>query len=112
MSDQADIVEIYDLLYHLGFSANNTAFFHLSYAVFLASLNPQWLDPSSWRLYREVAKQYHTTPLRIYWEIGTIARRFWTQSPDLLCILARRTISAAPAPWELLQILAAYVKGK
>ena len=36
MNAVTDIVEVYDLLYRLGFSATNTAFFHLSYAVYLA----------------------------------------------------------------------------
>lgn len=40
MNSVTDIVEVYDLLYRLGFSATNTAFFHLSYAIYLASLNP------------------------------------------------------------------------
>ncbi len=30
MNAVTDIVEVYDLLYRLGFSATNTAFFHLS----------------------------------------------------------------------------------
>ena len=48
MNDLTDIAEVYDLLYRLGFSATNTAFFHVSYAVYLAALNPHWLvKPSS-----------------------------------------------------------------
>ena len=35
MNAVTDIAEVYDLLYRLGFSATNTAFFHLSYAVYL-----------------------------------------------------------------------------
>ena len=38
MNSVTDIVEVYDLLYRLGFSATGTPFFHLSYAVYLASL--------------------------------------------------------------------------
>ena len=34
MNDIMDIAEVYDLLYRLGFSATNTAFFQLSYAVY------------------------------------------------------------------------------
>ena len=50
MNAVTDIVEVYDLLYRLGFSATNTAFFHLSYAVYLAALNPHWLGEPSPRL--------------------------------------------------------------
>ena len=35
MNAVTDIAEVYDLLYRLGFSATSTAFFHLSYAVYL-----------------------------------------------------------------------------
>ena len=110
MNGTTDIVEIYDLLYHLGFSANNTAFFHLSYAVFLASLNPQWLDPPSRRLYLEVARQYHTSPARVARDIESLAYCLWKQNPDLLCLLARRVVSAAPAPAEFLRILATHLQ--
>ena len=51
MNAVTDIAEVYDLLYRLGFSATNTAFFHLSYAVYLAALNPHWLVKPSQRLY-------------------------------------------------------------
>ena len=34
MNDITDIAEVYDLLYRLDFSATNTAFFQLSYAVY------------------------------------------------------------------------------
>ena len=34
MNDITDIAEVYDLLYRLAFSATNTAFFQLSYAVY------------------------------------------------------------------------------
>ena len=112
MNEPSDITEIYDLLYHLGFSATNASFFRLSYAIFLATLNPQWLDPSSWRLYQEVAKQYHTAPTWVAWELAVLAHRFWKQHPDLLSILARRVVSAAPSPMEFLRILAMYVRGK
>ena len=50
MNAVTDIAEVYDLLYRLGFSATNTAFFHLSYAVYLAALNPHWLVKPSQRL--------------------------------------------------------------
>jgi len=56
MNVVTDIVEVYDLLYRLGFSATNTAFFHLSYSVYLASLNPHWLVILKW--------QTNTTPIR------------------------------------------------
>ena len=62
MNAVTDIVEVYDLLYRLGFSATNTAFFHLSYSVYLASLNPHWLvKPSQGYILKW---QTNTTPIR------------------------------------------------
>ena len=72
MNAVTDIVEVYDLLYRLGFSATNTAFFHLSYSVYLASLNPHWLVKPSQRLYPEVADQYNTNPLQVVRNIDVI----------------------------------------
>ena len=65
MNAVTDIAEVYDLLYRLGFSATSTAFFHLSYAVYLAALNPHWLVKPSQRLYPEVADQYNANPLQV-----------------------------------------------
>ena len=73
MNAVTDIVEVYDLLYRLGFSATSTAFFHLSYAVYLAALNPHWLVKPSQRLYSEVADQYNANPLQVVRSIDGFA---------------------------------------
>ena len=92
MNSVTDIVEVYDLLYRLGFSATNTAFFHLSYAVYLSSLNPHWLVKPSQRLYPEVANQYNVNPLQVVRNIDGFACASWHKNAALL-----RSLTLPPA---------------
>ena len=52
--------KVYDLLYHLGVTANYTGFFHTAYAVSLCAEQPDRLLLVTKWLYPEVAKQYGT----------------------------------------------------
>lgn len=105
MSSVTDIVEVYDLLYRLGFSATNTAFFHLSYAIYLASLNPHWLVKPSQRLYPEVAYQYNSNLLQVVRSIDGFACASWRDNAGLLCSLTCRPLTAAPTSAQFLRIL-------
>ena len=87
MNAVTDIVEVYDLLYRLGFSATNTAFFHLSYSVYLASLNPHWLVKPSQRLYPEVADQYNTNPLQVSETLTGLPAPPGTKTPRFCAVL-------------------------
>ena len=105
MNAVTDIVEVYDLLYRLGFSATNTAFFHLSYSVYLAALNPHWLVKPSQRLYPEVADQYNTNPLQVVRNIDGFACASWHENADLLRSLTYRPLTTAPTSAQFLRIL-------
>lgn len=110
MSSIADIVEVYDLLYRLGFSATNTAFFHLSYAVYLASLNPHWLIKPSQRLYSEVASRYNSNPLQVVRSIDGFACTSWHKNSAFLRSLTHRPLTAAPTSTQFLRILVHYIR--
>ena len=110
MNAVTDIVEVYDLLYRLGFSATNTAFFHLSYSAYLASLNPHWLVKPSQRLYPEVADQYNTNPLQVVRNIDGFACASWHENADLLRSLTYRPLTTAPTSAQFLRILVHYVR--
>ena len=112
MNAVTDIVEVYDLLYRLGFSATNTAFFHLSYSVYLASLNPHWLMKPSQRLYPEVADQYNTNPLQVVRNIDGFACASWHENADLLRSLTYRPLTTAPSSAQFLRILTHYIRRK
>lgn len=105
MNSVTDIVEVYDLLYRLGFSATNTAFFHLSYAVYLSSLNPHWLVKPSQRLYPEVANQYNVNPLQVVRNIDGFACASWHKNAAPLRSLTYRPLTAAPTSAQFLRIL-------
>ena len=105
MNAVTDIVEVYDLLYRLGFSATNTAFFHLSYSVYLASLNPHWLVKPSQRLYPEVADQYNTNPFQVVRNIDGFACASWRENAALLRSLTCCPLMAAPTAAQFLRML-------
>ena len=110
MNAVTDIVEVYDLLYRLGFSATNTAFFHLSYAVYLAALNPHWLVKPSQRLYSEVADQYNANPLQVVRSIDGFACASWHKNAVLLRSLTYHPLTAAPTSTQFLRILVHYIR--
>ena len=89
MNAVTDIVEVYDLLYRLGFSATNTAFFHLSYSVYLASLNPHWLVKPSQRLY---------------------ACASWCKNAAFLRNLTCHPLTTAPTAAQFLRMLVHYIR--
>ena len=105
MSSITDIVEVYDLLYRLGFSATGTPFFHLSYAVYLASLNPHWLVRPSQRLYPEVANQYDSNPFQVVRSIDGLACDSWRKNAAFLRRLTYRPLTTAPTSAQFLRIL-------
>ena len=105
MNSVADIVEVYDLLYRLGFSATNTAFFHLSYSVYLASLNPHWLVKPSQRLYPEVAYQYNSNLLQVVRSIDGFACASWHKNAAFLRSLTYRPLTTAPTATQFLRML-------
>ena len=105
MSAVTDIVEVYDLLYRLGFSATNTAFFHLSYAIYLASLNPHWLVKPSQRLYPEVASQYDSNLLQVVRNIDGFACASWHKNAAFLRSLTYRPLTTAPTAAQFLRML-------
>jgi hypothetical protein len=110
MNDITDIAEVYDLLYRLGFSATNTAFFQLSYAVYLAALNPHWLLKPSQRLYPEVADQYNTNPLQVVRNIDRFACTTWHKNAAFLCSLTCCPLMTAPTAAQFLRMLVHYIR--
>ena len=105
MNSVTDIVEVYDLLYRLGFSATATPFFHLSYPVYLASLNPHWLVKPSQRLYPEVAYQYNSNLLQVVRSIDGFACDSWHKNAFLLRSITYRPLTTAPSSAQFLRIL-------
>lgn len=99
-------VEIYDLLYQLGVTANYTGFFHTAYAVSLCAEQPNRLLLVTKWLYPEVAKQYKTTWKAVERNIRTVSVIIWQENRPLLERLAHRNLPQKPRATQMLAILA------
>ena len=102
-------VEVYDLLYRLGVTANYTGFFHVSYAVILCIERQERLLLVTKWLYPEVARQYGTNWKAVERNIRTVSGVIWRSNPLLLNELAYVSLPQKPCPAQLLSILAASV---
>ncbi len=87
------MTNIYDLLYHLGVTANYTGFFHTAYAVSLCAKQPDRLLMVTKWLYPAVAKQYRTNWKAVERNIRTVGGIIWRENRPLLEHLARRPLT-------------------
>lgn len=103
-----DIVQVYDLLYRLGITANYTGFFHTSYAVYLATQQPgRLLLVTKW-LYPEVARHYKTTWHCVERNIRTTSEVAWARNKTLLQELAQYPLTCRPSASSFIAILTAH----
>ena len=84
--------------------------FHLSYSVYLASLNPHWLLKPSQRLYPEVADQYNTNPPQVVRNIDGFACASWCKNAAFLRSLTCRPLMTAPTAAQFLRMLVHYIR--
>ena len=101
--------DIYGLLRRLGLSAENTRFFHVSYAVYLTTRQPVRTPFAEWWLYPAVAGQYHLyfqrKAQRLHCgESGVGNRKRSAEIHHEVSLEARASSS------EFIAILAAYIK--
>lgn len=103
-------VEIYGLLYSLGLTAADSAFFHLAYAVGLAADQPQRLLAPEW-LYPETARHYGVDPRTVERGVRRLSARAWGNAPERLSRMAGAPLHGAPPPIRFLSILAGVLRG-
>ena len=101
--------KIHELLYELGVNAGSCAFFHTSYAIWLAIEQPERLQLITKWLYPEVAVQYGTNWRAIERSVRRIINRIWLTNPDLLRKIAHNRLYSRPTATEFIAILAAYI---
>lgn len=99
------LVEIYDLLYRLGVTANFTGFFHTACAAMLCVEHPDRLLLVTKWLYPEVAKRYGTDWKTVERNIRTVGCIIWLKNRPLLERLARGPLVERPRNAQLLSIL-------
>ena len=103
------ISEINELLYRLGVTANDTGFFHTSYAIKLCVERQDRLVQVTKMVYPEVAKEYNTNWKAVERNIRTIVGVVWKLNQELLVELARRPLEKRPCTSQFLAILSSYL---
>ena len=97
--------EIYDLLYHLGVTANYTGFFQIAFAVQLCMEQPERLLLVTKWVYPDVARHYKTNWKAVERNIRTVNGIVWEQNRLYLEELAGRELLHKPSNAQLLAIL-------
>ncbi len=95
----------YDLLYHLGVTANYTGFFQTAYALSLCTEQPERLLLVTKWLYPEVAERYETSWKAVERNIRTVSCVIWQESRPQLEGLAHRRLERRPRNAQMLAIL-------
>ena len=98
--------EVYDLLYHLGVTANYTGFFQTASAVRLCMEQPERLLLVTKWVYPDVARHYKTNWKAVERNIRTVNGIVWEQNRPYLEKLAGRELLYKPSNAQLLAILA------
>ena len=102
--------DIYRLLRRLGLSAENTRFFHVSYAVYLMTRQPARAPFAEWWLYPAVAGHYHTCIFNVKRRVCIAVDRGWEPEREALVSITKYPLKREPLPSEFIAILAACIK--
>lgn len=102
--------DIYGLLRRLGLSAENTRFFHVSYAVYLMIRQPARAPFAEWWLYPAVAGHYHTCIFNVKRSVCIAVDQVWETERETLVSITKYPLKREPLPSEFIAILAAYIK--
>lgn len=106
-----EIGDIYGLLRRLGLSAENTRFFHVSYAVYLMTRQPARTPFAEWWLYPAVARRYHTCSFNVKRSVCFAVDQVWRTARETLSAITGYPLEREPLPSEFIAILAAYFTG-
>lgn len=98
-------IQIHDLLFRLGASANYSGFFYATQAVLLAIEEPRRLTLVTKWLYPGVAEYYRTNWMAVERSVRTLIAAGWPGSRELLEELAQHKLARRPKPAEFIAIL-------
>ena len=104
------IVEIYDLLYQLGLSANRCGFFYTSLSVWLAAREPERMELITKWLYLDVARHYGTTWGAVERGIRHEIEDVWGTHSELLSEWAGYELTTRPRPSQFISILVSRIE--
>lgn len=103
------ITLIYDALYRMGFKANSTGFFYLSYSVYLCVCYPDDKMFSREWLYQKVGLRYHTHLRDIHQQVETIIIRAWKKDNKKIAKMAGQELEKRPSDMEIIWYLYQFV---
>ena len=111
MESEALIVLIYDALYRLGFKANHTGFFYLSYAVLLC-VHAGTDQISDVRLRTRVAWHYRATTQTVKDRVHAAVTKVWETDRARMEHGMGHRLERRPSDREILSYLYRYVTGQ
>ena len=98
-------------LYRMGFKANHTGFFYLSYSVLLCIEEGSDRFSAS-QLPVKVAKHYRTSPETVSAMIHTAVIKVWTTDRDRMEAMVGHRLERRPSDTEILAYLYRYITGR
>ena len=111
MNSEQLIIRIYDALYHMGFKANHTGFFYLSYSVLLCIQEGSgWFSAA--QLSARVARHYRTSPGTVTAQIHAAAIKVWNTDRDRMEAMVGHRLERRPSDTEILAYLYRYITGR
>lgn len=108
MNSEALITLIYDALYRLGFRANHSGFFYLSYTVFFCIHEGNDQIPAM-RLHAEVARHYRTSPQTVNVQIHAAVVKVWKTNRIRMKAMMGDCLGRCPSDREILTYLYRYI---
>ena len=106
---ESSIVLIYDALYRMGFKANCTGFFYLSYSVYLCICRPGPVIIDTGWLYQKVSRHYGTPLATIQERVRTAVTTAWRTHRQQMEEIAGCPLKKQPRDTEVLAILYRYI---
>ena len=111
MNSEQLITRIYDALYRMGFRANHTGFFYLSYSVFLCVQEDSGLFSAA-RLSVRVARHYRTSPETVTTQLHAAVTKVWNTDLYRMEAVMGRCLKSRPSDAEILAYLYRYITGR
>ena len=102
-------MDIYDLLYRLGVTANYTGFFHIALGVQLCMERPERLLLVTKCLYPDIARRYRTSWKAVERNLRTIVTIAWETNPLSICQIAGYALNTKPTVSQFLSIITNYL---
>ena len=108
MNSEALITLIYDALYRMGFRANHSGFFYLSYSVLFCIQEGTDQIPDM-QLHAEVARHYRTSPQTVSTQIHAAVTKVWKTDRIRMKAIMGDCLKRCPSDREILAYLYRYI---